>query len=163
MNELQGNQPVTDRPSGWSPAVAGATSTGTEQSLIGPTVVIRGEVSAEEDLMIMGRVEGHVDHSSTVTIHARGTVAAEIKAREVLVEGTVEGNVYGTDRVQGRHRHGRGCRGHRAPLPGEDRDHGACEARNRRHGPDPIEHRIGLRFSRICKGSAAAGRRQRLC
>jgi cytoskeletal protein CcmA (bactofilin family) len=100
MNELQGNQPVTDRPSGWSPAVAGATSTGTEQSLIGPTVVIRGEVSAEEDLMIMGRVEGHVDHSSTVTIHARGTVAAEIKAREVLVEGTVEGNVYGTDRVQ---------------------------------------------------------------
>jgi cytoskeletal protein CcmA (bactofilin family) len=104
MNELQGNQPTSDRPSGWSAAaagtVAGSPGAGADHSLIGPTVVIRGEVSAEEDLMIMGRVEGFVDHSATVTIHAQGTVAAEVKAREVLVEGTVDGNVYGTERVE---------------------------------------------------------------
>ncbi len=77
-----------------------SSSTSTGQSLIGSTVVIRGEVTAEEDLLVRGRVEGFIDHSATVTVHAQGTVAAEVKAREVLVEGTVDGNVYGTERVQ---------------------------------------------------------------
>ncbi|MGE0624027.1 MAG: polymer-forming cytoskeletal protein [Pseudomonadales bacterium] len=85
---------------GWKPGMTPDTSRGTGRSLIGPTVVIRGQVSAEEDLLIMGRVEGFIDHSRTVTIHADGTIAAEVKAQEVLVEGRVDGNVYGTRRVQ---------------------------------------------------------------
>jgi cytoskeletal protein CcmA (bactofilin family) len=86
---------------GWQPGLeSGSTSTAAGQSLIGPTVVIRGELVAEEDLLVKGRVEGFIDHSSTVTVHAEGTVAAEIKAQEVLIEGTVDGNVYGTRRVQ---------------------------------------------------------------
>ncbi len=70
------------------------------RSLIGPTLVVKGEITAEEDLLVMGRVEGFIDHSQTVIVHEQGTVAAEVKAREVLVRGTVEGNVYGTRRVQ---------------------------------------------------------------
>ncbi|MEZ5559845.1 MAG: polymer-forming cytoskeletal protein [Pseudomonadales bacterium] len=65
-----------------------------------PTVRIKGEVSAEEDLTIMGQVEGLIDHDRVLTIHARGVVKAEIKAREVFVQGTVEGNLYGTARVR---------------------------------------------------------------
>jgi cytoskeletal protein CcmA (bactofilin family) len=83
-----------------SKSTSGASSSAAGQSLIGPTVVIKGEVSAEEDLLVRGRVEGFIDHSATVTVHAEGTVAAEVKAQEVLVEGTVEGNIYGTQRVQ---------------------------------------------------------------
>ena len=83
----------------WKPGMTG-TSGQNGASMIGPTVVIRGEVTAEEDLMVKGRVEGFIDHSQTVTIHAEGTVAAEVKAQEVLVEGKVDGNVYGTRRVQ---------------------------------------------------------------
>ncbi len=83
----------------WKPTMPGSSGQ-SGASMIGPTVVIRGEVTAEEDLMVKGRVEGFIDHSQTVTIHAEGTVAAEVKAQEVLVEGTVEGNVYGTQRVQ---------------------------------------------------------------
>lgn len=92
--------------SSWQPGfdaktkLSSSASSSGGQSLIGPTVVIRGEVTAEEDLLIRGRVEGFIDHSATVTVHAQGTVAAEVKAREVLVEGTVDGNVYGTARVQ---------------------------------------------------------------
>ena len=48
----------------------------------------------------MGRVEGFINHSATGTIHEQGSVAAEVKAEEVLVEGKVDGNVYGTRRVQ---------------------------------------------------------------
>ncbi|MEM8769008.1 MAG: polymer-forming cytoskeletal protein [Pseudomonadota bacterium] len=83
----------------WNATMPGSTGQ-SGASMIGPTVVIRGEVTAEEDLMVKGRVEGFIDHSQTVTIHAEGTVAAEVKAQEVLVEGTVDGNVYGTKRVQ---------------------------------------------------------------
>jgi cytoskeletal protein CcmA (bactofilin family) len=90
---------VSSRP-GWTPGTDTPASVGSDHSLIGPTVVIKGEVTAEENLMVMGRVEGFIDHSKTVTIHAQGTVAAEVKAEEVLVEGTVDGNVYGTKRVQ---------------------------------------------------------------
>jgi cytoskeletal protein CcmA (bactofilin family) len=77
-----------------------STGSTSDHSLIGPTVVIKGEVTAEENLMVMGRIEGFIDHSKTVTIHAKGTVAAEVKAEEVLVEGTVDGNVYGLRRVE---------------------------------------------------------------
>ena len=88
---------------GWQPGFDAKNNSSTNaagQSLIGPTVVIRGEVTAEEDLLVRGRVEGFIDHSATVTVHTEGTVAAEVKAKEVLVEGTVDGNVYGTERVQ---------------------------------------------------------------
>jgi cytoskeletal protein CcmA (bactofilin family) len=85
---------------GWQPGLDSKPTTSTGQSLIGPTVVIKGELVADEDLLVRGRVEGFINHSATVTIHAEGTVAAEVKAQEVLVEGTVDGNVYGTHRVQ---------------------------------------------------------------
>lgn len=85
---------------GWKPGLESRSTPRTGQSVIGPTVVIKGEVTAEEDLLVKGRIEGFIDHSQTITIHAEGTVAAEVKAEEVLVEGTVDGNVYGTKRVQ---------------------------------------------------------------
>lgn len=85
---------------GWQPSPGSTSHSQPGHSLIGPTVVIRGEVTAEEDLLVKGRIEGFINHSQTVTIHADGTAAAEVKAREVLVEGTVDGNVYGMERVQ---------------------------------------------------------------
>ncbi|MDH3640782.1 MAG: polymer-forming cytoskeletal protein [Gammaproteobacteria bacterium] len=70
------------------------------ESVIGPTLVIKGEVTAEEDLLIMGRVEGKIDHNQTLTIHAEGSVKAAVKAKEIQVDGSVEGNMYGTQRVK---------------------------------------------------------------
>lgn len=100
MSETTDLQTERDQ-QGWRPGLnTPKPSSASGQSLIGPTVVIRGELVAEEDLLVRGRVEGFIDHSATVTIHAEGTVAAEVKAEEVLVEGTVDGNVYGTRRVQ---------------------------------------------------------------
>ena len=69
------------------------------ESVIGPSLVIKGEVSAEEDLLIMGRVEGKIDHNQRLTIHTEGSVKATIKAKEIQIEGTVEGDIYGTERV----------------------------------------------------------------
>ena len=70
------------------------------QSVIGPTLVIKGEVSAEEDLLIMGFVEGKIDHNQRLTIHAEGSVKATVKAKEIQIDGAVEGDIYGTERVR---------------------------------------------------------------
>jgi cytoskeletal protein CcmA (bactofilin family) len=68
---------------------------------IGASVVIKGEVSAREDLTVAGRIEGKVEVQEHVVRVAReAQVHAEIRARVVLVEGTVNGNITATERIE---------------------------------------------------------------
>jgi len=68
---------------------------------IGKSVLIKGELSGSEDLYLDSEVEGSIDlqdHSLTIGPHSH--VRANVKAREVVVHGKVDGNVEGTDRVE---------------------------------------------------------------
>jgi cytoskeletal protein CcmA (bactofilin family) len=68
---------------------------------VGKSVVVKGEVVAAEDLTIQGHVEGRVDLSRhTLWIAPGGIVKAEIYAKNVMVAGTVVGNIYATEAVQ---------------------------------------------------------------
>lgn len=68
---------------------------------IGASVVIKGEVSAREDLTISGRIEGKVEvRDHVVRVGREAQVHAEISARAVLVEGTVKGNISATERIE---------------------------------------------------------------
>jgi len=62
---------------------------------IGKTVVIKGELTAAEDMVIFGHVDGTitVNDRHTVTIGKGATIEAEIKAYSVVVEGHVTGNI----------------------------------------------------------------------
>lgn len=62
-------------------------------SVLGPTIHFKGELSADEDLLIQGRVEGSVTHTQRLTIGAQGTVKANIRAEVIVVEGTVDGDL----------------------------------------------------------------------
>ena len=71
------------------------------QARIGKSVVIRGEVKGNEDLIIDGRVEGTVTLSeSRLTVGASANVAADLTARDVLIMGQVQGNIVATGRVE---------------------------------------------------------------
>src|SRR5213082_1106908 len=71
-----------------------------EQSTIGGSVVIKGEISGCESLFIEGRIEGTVDFTDhRVTIGRDGIVAANITAREVVILGKVQGNIQCSDRL----------------------------------------------------------------
>src|SRR5271165_6085301 len=70
-----------------------------EQATIGRSVVIKGEVSGAESLYVDGRIEGTVNFDSRVTIGRNGVVVANITAKEVVVMGTVTGNIHCTDRL----------------------------------------------------------------
>ena len=64
-------------------------------SVLGPTLVFKGELTADEDLMLKGRVEGSITHSASLRIGEEGSVKGNIKAKHITVEGTVEGDLHG--------------------------------------------------------------------
>ena len=64
-------------------------------SVIGPTMVIKGELSADEDLVIEGTIEGTIaHHKKNLTIGKKGRVTADIHASSVLVEGELKGDIH---------------------------------------------------------------------
>ena len=64
-------------------------------SVIGPTLVFKGELSADEDLVIEGTIEGTIaHHKKNLTIGAKGRVKADIHASSVLVEGQLDGDIH---------------------------------------------------------------------
>ncbi len=62
-------------------------------SILGPTIQFKGELSAEEDLIIQGKVEGSITHKQRLTIGREGTVNASVDAQTVIIEGSMEGDV----------------------------------------------------------------------
>lgn len=69
-------------------------------SVIGPTLVFKGELSADEDLVIEGRIEGTIAHQQkNLTVGKQGRVKADIHAKEATIEGNVVGDIRGDERV----------------------------------------------------------------
>lgn len=67
---------------------------------IGKSVVIKGELSASEDLTIEGHVEGKVDlRQNTLTIGTNARITAQVSAKVVIVMGHVHGNIAATEKV----------------------------------------------------------------
>lgn len=62
-------------------------------SVLGPTLRFKGELSAEEDLLVEGSVEGTIQHTQRITVGPKGRVKANITAALIIVEGTVEGDL----------------------------------------------------------------------
>lgn len=62
-------------------------------SVLGPTLRFKGELTASEDLLIQGQVEGSITHTSRLTIGPEGVLNASIHADHIAVEGTVNGDL----------------------------------------------------------------------
>ena len=68
--------------------------------IIGKSFVIKGQVSCDGDLYIDGQVEGSVDpKGNRLTIGPDGRLKANVTARAVVVQGTLEGNIEASERV----------------------------------------------------------------
>jgi cytoskeletal protein CcmA (bactofilin family) len=68
---------------------------------IGKAVKIVGQIFSKEDLFVDGDLEGTVEAlEHKLTIGPHGTVHAGVKAREVVVLGTIQGNVDATERIE---------------------------------------------------------------
>ena len=67
---------------------------------IGKAVMIKGQIYSREDLVIDGEVEGSVElQEHRLTVGPNGKVQAGITAREIIVLGSIHGNVEATDKI----------------------------------------------------------------
>ena len=81
-------EPAYDAPGKGGPAV------------LGKSVMVKGQIFSREDLTIDGEVEGTVElQEHRLTVGPNGRVQASIKAREIVVLGTVHGNVEAADKI----------------------------------------------------------------
>lgn len=72
----------------------------TPSAIIGPKIRFKGELVGEEDLLIQGQVEGTIDlKNNTLTIGEQGIVKANVVAKTVTIQGTVEGDLFGQERI----------------------------------------------------------------
>jgi cytoskeletal protein CcmA (bactofilin family) len=71
-----------------------------QTTLIGTSIVIKGELLCGEDLYIDGQVEGAIDpKGNRLTIGPHGRVKANVNASAVVVQGKLEGSIQASDRV----------------------------------------------------------------
>jgi len=83
-----------------SRATAPKQSSPRELSVLGRSLVFKGELEAAEDLLVDGRVEGTITHRAEhLTIGPHGDVKADIMASRVLVQGRVVGNIRATEAI----------------------------------------------------------------
>jgi cytoskeletal protein CcmA (bactofilin family) len=69
-------------------------------AVLGKSVIVKGQIFSREDLTIDGEVEGTVElQEHRLTVGPNGKVTATIKAREICVIGTVNGNVEASDKI----------------------------------------------------------------
>jgi len=80
--------------------VRGEPAHSSEVATIGKSVVVKGELSGSEDLIVDGEVEGSITlRGQSLTVGPNGRLRANIEARNVIVHGRVDGDIHATDRV----------------------------------------------------------------
>jgi len=73
----------------------------TGRTQLGRSLVVKGDVSGNEDLTISGQLEGTVNiQGHCLTIGPEGKVKAEIQAARVVIHGSVHGNISVKERVE---------------------------------------------------------------
>jgi cytoskeletal protein CcmA (bactofilin family) len=69
-------------------------------TVIGKSIIIRGELTGSEDLFMDGRIEGTITLSnSRLTIGPNAEVSADINAQDVIIFGKVDGNIKATGSI----------------------------------------------------------------
>src|SRR3954471_1307439 len=76
-----------------STAVEGAT-------VIGDSVRISGTLSGDEDLHVLGRVDGRVELQRTLVVAQSGIVKAEVSVKNAVISGVVVGNVHASESIE---------------------------------------------------------------
>jgi cytoskeletal protein CcmA (bactofilin family) len=60
--------------------------------VLGPRDSLIGTLSVDGDVHIEGRLEGEVSATGEVSVHSTGTARAQIAARDIVINGTVDGS-----------------------------------------------------------------------
>lgn len=71
-----------------------------QTTVIGPDTQIKGDMTFESSAQILGKFEGSITSNGDLQIANGASCLAQVKANRITVDGTVEGDVVGRERVK---------------------------------------------------------------
>ncbi len=78
--------------------------TNTVETLIGPRVVIRGDVQFSGGLYVEGKIIGKIiadeGSAAVLTVSEQGLIDGEVHAPVVVIAGTLHGDIHASERVE---------------------------------------------------------------
>src|SRR5438270_10806671 len=69
-------------------------------TVLGPSILISGKRTGDEDLTVRGRVEDELSLSHTLIVEPTGIVKANVAVKNAIVSGVVVGNIAATESVE---------------------------------------------------------------
>jgi cytoskeletal protein CcmA (bactofilin family) len=69
-------------------------------TIIGSSIVIDGEISGDEELVIQGTVKGRIALHEKLQVQNGGIVEADIETQMITISGQVTGNVMAKEKVE---------------------------------------------------------------
>ena len=81
-------------------AIEKAAPRGGAHTVIGSSIVIDGEISGDEDLVILGTVKGRIGLKESLFVESSGVIEADIETANVEVSGQVTGNISASEKVE---------------------------------------------------------------
>ena len=69
-------------------------------TVIGSTIVIDGEITGDEDLVVQGTVKGRVGLRQNIYVEESGVLEANVETATITILGTVTGDVVATERAE---------------------------------------------------------------
>jgi len=70
------------------------------ESVIGPSLIVKGDIKSSGTLRIDGVVEGTINSDGSVVIARDGIARADITADHVVIGGTIHGNIIAREKVE---------------------------------------------------------------
>jgi cytoskeletal protein CcmA (bactofilin family) len=101
QSTFQPAQPSFNRPAAAPVAYPANDGVSSDASRIGAGLKIRGEITGTSDLYLDGEANGKIRlNGARVTIGPKGKVQADIDAKEIVVNGSVQGNLKADAKVR---------------------------------------------------------------
>jgi cytoskeletal protein CcmA (bactofilin family) len=69
-------------------------------TVVGQTILIKGNLEGQEDLTVQGRIEGSLHLTKTLIVEPSGILKAEISVCNAIISGIMVGNLTATDSVE---------------------------------------------------------------
>lgn len=69
-------------------------------TIIGESVRIKGTLTGDEDLHVLGRVDGRVELQRTLVVAQSGIVKAEVSVKNAIISGVVVGNIHASESIE---------------------------------------------------------------
>jgi len=69
-------------------------------TIVGQTMLIKGNLEGDEDLTVQGRIEGSINLTKTLIIEPNGVVKADVSVANAVVSGVMVGNLTASDSLE---------------------------------------------------------------